>query len=173
MKELYLILLAPLIGFLLNAFLGKLQPNKSISAYAGSAFILSSFLSALILFMGFLDGTQPVIDKTVFNWIHFNELNIGFGFLLDQLSATWLMVITGVGFLIHVYSIGYMHDDENSPLFFAYLNLFIFFMLLLALGNNLLVTFIGWEGVGLCSYLLIGFWFKSRITIMPPRKLLS
>lgn len=161
MTYLYLIVLLPLIGFLINAFIGK-SLSKSFTGIIGSATIFGSFLLSSVLFIGFIKGTQPVIDKTVFNWIHFNELNIGFGFLLDQLSVTWLMVITGVGFLIHVYSTAYMHDDAEVNVFFAYMNLFVFFMLLLVLGNNLLVTFIGWEGVGLCSYLLIGFWYKNQ-----------
>jgi NADH-quinone oxidoreductase subunit L len=88
-------------------------------------------------------------------------LKIPFEFLVDPLSSWFLLIITGIGFLIHIYSIGYMHDDEGFSRFFTYLNLFIFFMLLLVLGNNYLIMFVGWEGVGLCSYLLIGFWFKN------------
>jgi NADH-quinone oxidoreductase subunit L len=97
----------------------------------------------------------------LFQWIAFSKVNIGFSFLIDPLTVVMLLVITGIGFLIHLYSIGYMHDDEGVTRFFTYLNLFIFFMLLLVMGSNYLVMFIGWEGVGLCSYLLIGFWFKN------------
>ena len=160
MIYLYLIIIFPLIGFLINAFAGKLLP-KTVSGIIGSGTIFVSFVLSTLLFLGFLNGSQQKIDLDVYDWISFPGFNISFGLLLDQLSITWLMVITGVGFLIHLYSISYMHDDENFSVFFSYLNLFIFFMLLLVLGNNFLVMFIGWEGVGLCSYLLIGFWFKN------------
>lgn len=159
--SLYLLILLPFIGFLINAFIGNKLP-KNISGIIGSAAILGSFVISCILFFGFVNGTQQKIDINFFDWIAFSGFNIGFGVLVDQLSATWLMVVTGIGFLIHVYSIGYMHDDEGFSRFFSYLNLFVFFMLLLVLGNNFLVTFIGWEGVGLCSYLLIGFWYKNQ-----------
>ncbi len=159
--ELYLIILLPLAGFLINSFVGK-SLSKNISGIIGSASILASFILSCVFFLGFINGNQQKIDINVFDWISFGYFNISFGLLLDQLSIIWLMVITGVGFLIHVYSVSYMHDDDNFSIFFSYLNLFIFFMLLLVLGNSLLVTFIGWEGVGLCSYLLIGFWYKNQ-----------
>ncbi|MCS6935291.1 MAG: NADH-quinone oxidoreductase subunit L [Chitinophagales bacterium] len=161
MTVLLLIVLLPLAGFLLNAFWGKRLP-KVVSGWLASAVVFVSFVLSAYYFAGFVSGTQTKIDADIYRWIQFGDLFIGFGFLLDQLSAIWLMVVTGIGFLIHVYSISYMHDDERFAQFFSYLNLFIFFMLLLVLGNNLLVTFIGWEGVGLCSYLLIGFWFKNQ-----------
>ena len=161
MVYLYLIILLPLVGFLINAFVGKALP-KNVSGIIGSSTILGSFILSSIFFIHFVNGTQQRIDADVFSWISFGDFKINFGLLLDQLSVTWLMVITGVGFLIHVYSVSYMHDDENFSIFFSYLNLFIFFMLLLVLGNNFLITFIGWEGVGLCSYLLIGFWYKNQ-----------
>ena len=161
MLNLYLIILLPLIGFLINAFFGKAL-SKNISGLIGSAVIFGSFILSTVFFMGFLSGSQQKVDADVFSWISFGDFKINFGLLLDQLSVTWLMVITGVGFLIHLYSISYMHEDENFSIFFSYLNLFIFFMLLLVLGNNFLITFIGWEGVGLCSYLLIGFWYKNQ-----------
>lgn len=101
--------------------------------------------------------------KTIdlYDWISVGSLHIPFSFLVDQLTSIMLLIITGVGFLIHVYSTGYMHDDEGYGKYFAYLNLFVFFMLLLVMGSNYVIMFIGWEGVGLCSYLLIGFWFKK------------
>jgi NADH-quinone oxidoreductase subunit L len=157
----YLLILLPLIGFLINAFIGKKLP-KNLSGIIGSAAILGSFVISCYIFFGFVNGTRTKADIDFFDWIAFNGFNISFGVLIDQLSATWLMVVTGIGFLIHVYSIGYMHDDEGFARFFSYLNLFVFFMLLLVMGNNFLVTFIGWEGVGLCSYLLIGFWYKNQ-----------
>lgn len=161
MLNLYLIILLPLLGFLINAFFGKSLP-KNVSGFIGSAAIFGSFVLSSIFFLGFLNGSQQKIDHDVMDWISFGDFRINFGLLLDQLSVTWLMVITGVGFLIHLYSISYMHEDDNFSIFFSYLNLFIFFMLLLVLGNNFLITFIGWEGVGLCSYLLIGFWYKNQ-----------
>ena len=161
MIYLLLIILLPLAGFLVNAFLGKSLP-KNVSGIVGSASVLGSFILSSIFFVGFLNGTQQRLDIDLYEWISFADFNISFGLLLDQLSATWLMVVTGIGFLIHIYSISYMHEDEKFHNFFSYLNLFIFFMLILVLGNNLLVTFIGWEGVGLCSYLLIGFWFRNQ-----------
>lgn len=160
MINIYLLILLPLIGFLINALLGKSLP-KNVSGIIGSGAILGSFLISCSYFFGLVNGAAP-IDVKIFDWITFGSIHIDFGVLIDQLSAMWLMIVTGIGFLIHIYSIGYMHDDEGFQRFFSYLNLFIFFMLLLVLGNNFLVMFIGWEGVGLCSYLLIGFWFKNQ-----------
>lgn len=161
MTNLLIIILTPLVGFLINALVGKKLP-KTVSGAIGAGAILVSFLLSSLYFVGFTNGSQQAIDVDVYKWIALPDFTITFGLLLDQLSVTWLMVVTGIGFLIHLYSISYMHDDEKFNVFFAYLNLFIFFMLLLVLGNNFLVTFIGWEGVGLCSYLLIGFWFKNQ-----------
>ena len=109
-----------------------------------------------------LNQTGKVIQVKLFDWITVSNFKLDFGILLDQLSLLWLLFVTGIGSLIHLYSISYMHDDENLHKFFAYLNLFIFFMITLVVGSNLLVMFIGWEGVGLCSYLLIGFWHKNQ-----------
>lgn len=161
MAALLTILLLPLAGFFFNALLGKRFP-KIVSGALGSGVVLGSFLISCYLFIGFTGSAPARIDVNVFDWISLPDFNITFGLLLDPLSAIWLLVVTGIGFLIHIYSISYMHDDEKFHVFFSYLNLFIFFMLLLVLGNNLLVTYIGWEGVGLCSYLLIGFWFKNQ-----------
>lgn len=150
MVSLLIIILLPLAGFLVNALVGKRLP-KTVSGVIGSATIFGSFVLSAILFVGFLNGSAKAIDVNVYDWIKFGDMDISFGLLADQLSVMWLMIVTGIGFLIHVYSIGYMHDDEKFHTFFSYLNLFIFFMLILVLGNNFLVTFIGWEGVGLCS----------------------
>ncbi|HRI61014.1 MAG TPA: NADH-quinone oxidoreductase subunit L, partial [Saprospiraceae bacterium] len=106
-------------------------------------------------------ATGP-IQSILYNFLSVGSLNVNFGFLVDHLSVWMMLIVTGVGFLIHVYSIGYMHDDEGFWKFFAYLNLFIFSMLLLVMGDNLLMLFFGWEGVGLCSYLLIGFWYANK-----------
>lgn len=153
----WLIPVFPLVGFLITGLLGKKMP-KSLSGTVASLMVLASFLVSLTIFFQF-DGQPVTID--VFNWISSGSLSIPFSFMIDQLSLVMLLIITGVGFLIHLYSIGYMHDDEGFSRFFSYLNLFIFFMLLLVMGSNYIVMFTGWEGVGLCSYLLIGFWFKN------------
>ncbi|MBS1683731.1 MAG: NADH-quinone oxidoreductase subunit L [Bacteroidetes bacterium] len=160
MLTIYLLILLPLAGFLINGLLGT-KLSKGLSGIIGSATILGSFIISCMYFFGLVGGAAPTEVK-VFDWISFGNIHINFGILIDQLSALWLMVVTGIGFLIHIYSTGYMHDDEGFQRFFAYLNLFIFFMLLLVLGNNFVVMFIGWEGVGLCSYLLIGFWYKNQ-----------
>ena len=120
-----------------------------------------SFLASIYFFLNINETKQP-IEISLFDWIQVSNFKISFGFLLDQLSILWLLFVTGIGSLIHLYSISYMHDDENLHKFFAYLNLFVFFMITLVVGSNLLVMFIGWEGVGLCSYLLIGFWHKNQ-----------
>ncbi|HEY0047606.1 MAG TPA: NADH-quinone oxidoreductase subunit L [Flavobacterium sp.] len=155
-----ILLLAPFIGFLFNVFFGK-SVGKSISGIVGTLSVVVSFVVTLYLFLQISNGAQP-IKVSLFDWISLGRFNVDFGFLLDQLSLLWLMFVTGIGSLIHLYSISYMHDDENFHKFFAYLNLFIFFMITLVTGSNLLIMFIGWEGVGLCSYLLIGFWYKNQ-----------
>ncbi len=155
-----LLLLAPLFGFLFNIFFGK-SVGKTVAGFVGTATVVVSFAVTLYFFLQVNQTKQP-ITACLFEWITFQNLKVDFGVLLDQLSLLWLLFVTGIGALIHVYSISYMHDDENMHKFFAYLNLFIFFMITLVVGSNLLVMFIGWEGVGLCSYLLIGFWYKTK-----------
>lgn len=152
-----LIPLAPLSGFLLIALLNK-QLRQWLVAIIACAAVLFSFLLSVILFF-FLEKGQPAF--TYFDWISAGDFSVSFSLLVDPLSLVMMLIITGVGFLIHVYSAGYMHGDEGFNRFFAYLNLFIFFMLLLVMASNYLLMFVGWEGVGLCSYLLIGFWFKN------------
>lgn len=154
------LVLAPFLGFLINVFFGKTL-GKTASGIIGTVSVLVSFL-VTIFFFNQLTQTEKAIQITLFDWIQISNLNINLGFLLDQLSLLWLLFVTGIGSLIHLYSISYMHDDENMHKFFAYLNLFVFFMITLVIGSNLLVLFIGWEGVGLCSYLLIGFWYKNQ-----------
>jgi NADH-quinone oxidoreductase subunit L len=166
MSLIALIPLVPLIGFLINGLGFKKIPKNIVSIVGVGA----SFISFLLVVYTFSYGTasaafssetfQP-ITVTLFDWITVGDFNIPFAFQIDQLSIIMLFIITGVGTLIHVYSMGYMSHDEAYGKFFAYLNLFIFFMLLLVMGNNYVVMFIGWEGVGLCSYLLIGFWNKN------------
>ena len=157
----WLIPVLPLAGFVLNGLFGNKLP-KSLVGIVGSGTILASFIISVGIFLGVKNG--PLVQHTIeyFTFIEVGFLRIPFEFLIDPLSAMMLLVITGVGFLIHLYSISYMHDDESFARYFAYLNLFVFFMLLLVLGANYVIMFIGWEGVGLCSYLLIGFWFKNH-----------
>lgn len=154
------LILAPFLGFLFNVFFGK-KAGKSIVGIVATLSIVVSFAMTIYFFMQINPTNQP-ITINLFDWITIQRFNVNFGILLDQLSLIWLLFITGIGALIHLYSISYMHDDENSHQYFAYLNLFIFFMVILVVGSNLLVMFIGWEGVGLCSYLLIGFWYKNQ-----------
>ncbi len=155
-----LLLLAPFLGFLFNIFFGK-KVGKTASGIIGTATVAFSFAVTLCFFSKINIDQQP-ISVSLFDWIQISNFKVDFGFLLDQLSILWLLFVTGIGSLIHLYSISYMHDDENMHKFFAYLNLFVFFMITLVIGSNLLVLFIGWEGVGLCSYLLIGFWHKNQ-----------
>lgn len=162
-KLVYLVPLFPLIGFLING-LGRRLLSKSLIGLIGSGVILASFVVSLGIFFEVKhDGFQPVI-VTLFDFIKVPAFNIPFAFQVDQLSALFLLIITGVGFLIHVYSTSYMHEEETQHYgrYFSYLNLFVFSMLLLVLGANYVIMFIGWEGVGLCSYLLIGYWFKNN-----------
>ncbi|MBA0882992.1 NADH-quinone oxidoreductase subunit L [Flavobacterium undicola] len=155
-----LLLLAPFLGFLFNIFFGK-KIGKSASGIIGTLTVVVSFVATLVFLLQ-INETKEAIQIELFNWIQISNFRVNFGFLLDQLSILWLLFVTGIGSLIHLYSISYMHDDENMHKFFAYLNLFIFFMIALVIASNLLVLFIGWEGVGLCSYLLIGFWHKNQ-----------
>ena len=157
MSLVLLIPLLPLIGFLING-LGFRRIPKGLAGLIGTGTVAASFAIALSLFLSF-DG-QPRVEK-LYDWITVGSLNLAFAFQIDQLSLLFMLIITGVGSLIHLYSIGYMKHDEGFGKFFAFLNLFVFFMLLLVMGSNYLVMFIGWEGVGLCSYLLIGFWNRN------------
>jgi NADH-quinone oxidoreductase subunit L len=158
-KYIWLIPLLPLAGFVING-LGRNILSKGIIGFIGSLLVLISFGLSLAAFFQIKSTGQP-INIDLFTWFSVGALKVNLAFLVDQLSSIMLLIITGVGFLIHLYSVGYMHDDDGFGKFFAYLNLFVFFMLLLVLGSNYLVMFIGWEGVGLCSYLLIGFWYTN------------
>jgi NADH-quinone oxidoreductase subunit L len=155
----WLIPVLPLAGFVING-LGRNTLSKGIIGAIGSLLILVAFGLSVAAFFQIKQSGVP-IDVTIFDWISVGNFHIPFAFLIDQLSSIMLLIITGVGFLIHLYSVGYMHDDNGFGKFFAYLNLFVFFMLLLVMGSNYVVMFIGWEGVGLCSYLLIGFWYTN------------
>lgn len=156
----WLIPLLPLAGFLVNG-LGNKSVPRSASGWIASLTVLGSFILSAGLFFQLAADPDLVISADYFRWIATDSLQVNFGFLIDRLSIVMLLVITGVGFFIHLYSIGYMHHEEDYARYFAYLNLFVFFMLLLVMGSGYLLMFVGWEGVGLCSYLLIGFWFKN------------
>jgi NADH-quinone oxidoreductase subunit L len=158
--NLWLILLFPLIGFLLNGLLGKRLPKGAVTVIA-----LGSVAASLAYFLFVLSKLWP-LDGThtehYFTWINSGFLNVGFDLTVDRLTAVMLAIVTGVGLLIHIYATGYMADDPGYYRFFSYFNLFMFFMLVLVLASNLLVLFVGWEGVGLCSYLLVGYYFTEN-----------
>lgn len=156
----YAIVLLPLFGFLFNGLFGKSLPKIVVGSIA-TLVVFASFCIAVSLFLNFNADSQPVIVRA-FEWFRVNGIQVNFGFQIDQLSLMMIMIITGIGSLIHLYSIGYMSHDKGFYKFFTYLNLFIFSMLLLVMGSNYLILFIGWEGVGLCSYLLIGFWYTNK-----------
>lgn len=156
----YAIILLPLFGFLFNGLFGKKLPKLLVGNVA-TAVVFAAFCIALNLFLKTDADSAPVVVKA-FEWFTINGVQVNFGFQIDQLSLMMVMIITGIGSLIHLYSIGYMSHDPGFYKFFTYLNLFIFSMLLLVMGSNYLILFIGWEGVGLCSYLLIGFWYQNQ-----------
>ncbi len=157
--HLWLIPLLPLAGFLLNGLLGRRLPQPIVTAIALLA-PLGSLLVVLAATGFSLEPNALPHVETYGQWITAGTLHIDFSFVLDQLSLVMLLIVTGVGFLIHIYSVGYMHEEEGYRRFFSYMNLFMFFMTVLVLAGNALLLFVGWEGVGLASYLLIGFYFQ-------------
>jgi NADH-quinone oxidoreductase subunit L len=158
--QLWLIPIFPLIGFLLNGILGRRLPKAAINAFAIGS-VLLSFAWVVKTLVG-LGGMEHAYVEQYFTWIQSGTFQVGCDFSVDRLTAVMLLVVTGVGSLIHIYAIGYMAHEEGYYRFFAYLNLFMFFMLILVLAANFLLLFVGWEGVGLCSYLLIGFYFTKK-----------
>jgi NADH-quinone oxidoreductase subunit L len=150
----------PLLGFLVTG-LGYKYLKHNQAGIIASAMVFCSFAFSAVLFFLLWSSGQDSATVTLFDWIAIQNMHIPFALLIDHLSLTMMLIVTGVGLLIHIYSIGYMGHDERVNSFFAYMNLFTFSMLLLVMGANYLILFIGWEGVGLCSYLLIGFWFKN------------
>jgi NADH-quinone oxidoreductase subunit L len=166
-----LIPLFPLLGVVLNGLLGIRFFSRRAVHTVGVGLVGLSFLASVVSFLELLRSTEPVLVKSLYTWIpgsvvrllggRAGTLVIDFSFRYDSLAAVMTLVVTGVGLLIHIYSIGYMSHDKSYARFFAYLNLFTLAMLVLVLGANLAVMFVGWEGVGLCSYLLIGFWFSK------------
>ena len=160
MHQLWLIPILPFAGFLINGLLGRRLPRAVVSAVACGS-VLLSLLWVLKTLLA-LAPMESVYVERYFTWIQSGSLHIGFDFAVDRLTAVMLLVVTGIGFLIHIYATGYMAHEGGYYRFFAYLNLFMFFMLTLVLAANFLLLFIGWEGVGLCSYLLIGFYFLKK-----------
>jgi len=152
----------PACGFLINGLLGK-KIGKKLVSWVACLSVFFSFAVSVILFFELikLSPESRFIEKDIFDWIVSGEFVTKVGFRIDPLSIIMCLVVSGVGFLIHVYSVGYMHDDPGYPRYFTYLNLFVFMMLVLVTANNVLLMFVGWEGVGLCSYLLIGFWYEK------------
>jgi NADH-quinone oxidoreductase subunit L len=161
--HLWLIPLLPFAGFLFNGLLGRRLPKWLVTTVALLTPLLAfGFVVNAWLFSAANSGVFPLVETCPQAWINAGALRIDFNLVLDQLSLVMLLVVTGVGFLIHVYSVGYMGDEEGYARYFSYLNLFLFFMTVLVLAGNALVMFVGWEGVGLASYLLIGFYFQKK-----------
>lgn len=156
----WLVPFLPLAGFLING-IGRNVVSKPVAGIIACGAMLASFTLSVLIFFEVKNGAGGVVD--LFPFIQVGKWSVPFSFQVDQLSSLFLLIITGIGFLIHLYSTAYMHEEESDHYarYFAYLNLFVFSMLLLVLGSNFLIMFIGWEGVGLCSYLLIGYWFKN------------
>lgn len=164
----WLIPLLPFIGFLINAlYTGRIadaHARERTAGYVAVGAVGAAFIVAVLAFvqLGQLPEEARLHQVVLWTWIATGSLNVPFGLLLDPLAGVMVLLVTGVGLLIHIYSIGYMHGDKRVARYFAYLNLFITMMLFLVMGNNLLLLFLGWEGVGLCSFLLIGYWYEKR-----------
>ena len=167
--HLWLIPLLPFIGFLLNGLLGSRLPRALVSTIA-LLFTAAPLAMVLGIAFRFSTLTLPYIEGFSTPWIATSTFRADFDFLLDPLTLVMLLVVTGVGFLIHIYSVGYMAHEEGYWRYFAYLNLFMFFMLTLVLAENFLLMFVGWEGVGLASYLLIGFYYLRESAVDAGKK---
>ena len=150
----------PLAGFLILVFFGK-RIGEPRAGWIGTGAVALSFVTACVVFAGLWGEPEHTYELSLFEWIPAGNFSVDIGFLLDPLSMAMVLFVTGIASLIHLYSIGYMHGDSRFPRFFTYLNLFVFSMLVLVLGDNLVLTFLGWEGVGACSYFLIAFWFEK------------
>ncbi|NLD78419.1 MAG: NADH-quinone oxidoreductase subunit L, partial [Acidimicrobiales bacterium] len=167
----WLIPALPLAGFALLVFAGR-RIGEPGAGWIATGAVAGSFAATVAVFadmVGKPEG-ERAFTQTLFEWLPVGGLNVEFGFLADQLSITMCLFVTGIATLIHLYAIGYMHGDERFSKFFVYLNLFVFSMLMLVLGGNMLVTFLGWEGVGACSYFLISFWHESEANASAGKK---
>src|SRR6202008_307113 len=159
-----LIIFAPLVGAAVNWLVGRrVRDERFIAVVACGSVAISALVAFYLAFMsgGALRSETPVFDH-IWTWLQVGNLRADFGLAMDRLSGTYALFITFVGFLIHVFAVGYMHGEAGFYRFFAYLNLFMFAMLTLVLGDNFVLMFVGWEGVGLCSYLLIGYYFERK-----------
>lgn len=161
----------PLLGFATLLLVGR-RLGEPLAGWLATFAVGGSFVATLLVYLGLRneDVEERAFVQTLFEWIPAGDFSVDIGFLADPLSITMCLFITGIGTLIHLYSLGYMHGDEHFSKFFLYLNLFIFSMLMLVLGDNLLLTFLGWEGVGACSYLLISFWFHDEANATAGKK---
>jgi len=162
----YLVTLLPLLGFLINGLFGKKLKNEKLIGTISTLAVFIPFVIGVATFFELL-SMEPESRKVFlnfYNWITAGSFSVNYAYLIDPLSISLVLIVTGIGSLIHLYSIGYMHGDPGFAKFFAFLNLFIFAMLNLILADNFLLMFLGWEGVGLCSYFLIGFWYQKRFT---------
>jgi NADH-quinone oxidoreductase subunit L len=167
----WLVPLLPLLGFLFLMFFGR-RLGEPLAGWVATAAMGGSFAAAVAVFFGMvsLPASERIVEVRLFEWVAAGEFSVDIGLLADPLSITMILFITGVATLIHLYSIGYMHGDPNFSKFFVYLNMFAFSMLMLVLGDNLLLTFLGWEGVGACSYFLISFWFSEEANASAGKK---
>ena len=167
----FLIPAFPLLGFVTLLVFGR-RLGEPGAGWVATLAMGGSFAAALLTFLGLVaeDKEERRFVQTLWEWVPVGDFSVDIGFLVDPLSITMTLFITGVGALIHLYSIGYMHGDENFSKFFLYLNLFAFSMLMLVLGDNMLLTFLGWEGVGACSYFLISFWFTEEANATAGKK---
>ncbi|HXX36206.1 MAG TPA: NADH-quinone oxidoreductase subunit L, partial [Thermodesulfobacteriota bacterium] len=158
----WLIPVFPAIGFLINGLFGR-SLGKKVVSWVGPSVIGLSFLTSILVFRELIGMpvTERHFEKVIFDWVVSGSFQTVIGYQIDPLSILMALVVSGVSFFIHIYSVGYMHDDPGFTRYFTYLNLFVFMMLNLILANNFLLMFVGWEGVGLCSYLLIGFWYEK------------
>lgn len=169
MAILLLPILIPLIAAAINAVFGP-KLGERTSGWLATLACMASFACSVVLFAQVAGQSEGGMNTNLFPWVWVENLHVSFGLLVDRLSAALMLIITGVGALIHLYSIGYMHGDSRFSRYFVYLNLFVAFMLVLVMGNNYLMMFVGWEGVGLCSYLLIGFWYEKAKNTDAARK---
>jgi len=165
MGTLYLvIILAPLVAAIAAGLFGKLIGRSGAHWITSGAVALSFFLS-LVPFWNIVIGTDEPYNENLYTWLSSGGLNFHIGFLVDELSATMMVVVTFVSWMVHIYTVGYMHDDPGYQRFFSYISLFTFAMLMLVMSNNFLQLFFGWEAVGVVSYLLIGFWYTRPTAI--------
>lgn len=168
----YLVTILPLAGFLINGLIGKKIRNEKVIGAISTLAVFIPFIIGTFMFFELLSNEpgSRSITLNYFNWIAAGNFSVNYAYYIDPLSISLVLIVTGIGALIHLYSIGYMHGDPGFAKFFAFLNLFIFAMLNLVLADNFLLLFLGWEGVGLCSYFLIGFWYEKTFTGVAAKK---